>query len=362
MGGRLDSQKAVSSVAQTANVGRSTSVTSGAAKVFREFKWGLLTLFLLMVVVIGLVYDGGKKKKLAEAKPLDPAPVNTIDTTLENNTPPVPTAPAGSQTQQTPPVTNKQPPEIEGATPLHNGALGTSETLPRVEPKTVVTPPPGPAKPETTTTDRVYTVKAGDTLTSIANTMLPGKGNIKAILDVNKDVLPNPNKLRPNMTLKIPAVLPAPAEATAKADPKKADAPKEKDVAAKDGNAKAAHDGKEAKDAKETKASEYTVQAGDTLERIARKVFNDGRKWREIYEWNRETLADPGHLRSGQVLKLKHAASATSAGTTRADTEPVPATTTATTSVAIGSATKEEVPAQAAQAQVMSSTSPASLP
>ena len=60
------SQAGASGVGQTANVGRSTSITGGAAKVFKEFKWGLLTLFLLMVVVIGLVYDGGRKKKATE--------------------------------------------------------------------------------------------------------------------------------------------------------------------------------------------------------------------------------------------------------------------------------------------------------
>ena len=50
------------------------------------------------------------------------------------------------------------------------------------------------------------------------------------------------------------------------------------------------------------------VQNGDTLEKIARKVLNDGRKWRELYEWNRDQLPDPGRLRVGQVLKVKESA------------------------------------------------------
>ncbi|MGD0093175.1 MAG: hypothetical protein ABSE73_24950, partial [Planctomycetota bacterium] len=61
-------QSGPSGVGQTANIGRATSFGGGAAKVFREFKWGLLALFLLMAVVIGLVYDGGRKKKNATAE------------------------------------------------------------------------------------------------------------------------------------------------------------------------------------------------------------------------------------------------------------------------------------------------------
>ncbi len=51
-------------------VNRTSVAAHGAAKVFREFKWGLLTLFLMMVVVISLIYDGGKRKneKTAQAK------------------------------------------------------------------------------------------------------------------------------------------------------------------------------------------------------------------------------------------------------------------------------------------------------
>src|SRR4029079_10763611 len=59
----MGSDQDFSGVAQTANLGNSTSVSSGAAKIFREFKWGLLTLFILMAVVIGLVYDGGRGQK-----------------------------------------------------------------------------------------------------------------------------------------------------------------------------------------------------------------------------------------------------------------------------------------------------------
>src|SRR3954469_22424628 len=100
-----ESQSAASGVAQTANIGRSTSVTSGAAKVFREFKWGLLTLFLLMVVVIGLVYDGGRRKKPVEAdlspKTDDRIAQAGLEIGPEPGLPPVtPTAPSGPNSLQ----------------------------------------------------------------------------------------------------------------------------------------------------------------------------------------------------------------------------------------------------------------------
>jgi LysM repeat protein len=48
----------------------------------------------------------------------------------------------------------------------------------------------------------------------------------------------------------------------------------------------------------------YVVQPGDTLWRIAAKVYGDGSLWRIIFEANRDTLSDPGRIRPGQVLKI----------------------------------------------------------
>ncbi|MCY3022921.1 MAG: LysM domain-containing protein [Planctomycetota bacterium] len=105
------------------------------------------------------------------------------------------------------------------------------------------------------------------------------------------------------------------------------------------------------------------MQNGDTLERIARKLFNDGRKWRELYEWNRDQIPDPGRLRVGQVLKIKQAGARTTAGTLpaagapRADADSKEAPRQAETSPA-ASASAEG----GGGAQIMSSTSPANLP
>ena len=305
-----------SGVGQTANIGRATSVSSGAAKVFREFKWGLLTLFLLMVVVIGLVYDGGRKKKVVDgdksAKPDDSHLVSALDMGVEAGAPPIPSAPgapmdlASAPGIRTAPVveTYSAPPPLPAAPEFrHEPRLAVT---PVPAPGTTVTPPGQPTisapvtpMPATTTppssSDKTYIVKSGDTLTSIASTVVPGKGSLKALLEANKDVLPNPNKLKVGMTLKIPT-LGTPVEAPVQAKTEVAAGKKLDPVAAP---------------AVEGATADYVVQSGDTLERIARRVFNDGRKWRDIYEWNRDQLPSASRLRVGQTLKMKPSASAT---------------------------------------------------
>ncbi len=48
----------------------------------------------------------------------------------------------------------------------------------------------------------------------------------------------------------------------------------------------------------------YVVQKGDTLYSIARKIYNDQTKWREIYAANKDQIPDPDVLKVGQKLIL----------------------------------------------------------
>ena len=48
----------------------------------------------------------------------------------------------------------------------------------------------------------------------------------------------------------------------------------------------------------------YVVQPGDTLSKIAGKVYRDTTKWEQIYNANRGTLASPQSVRPGQTLKI----------------------------------------------------------
>lgn len=48
----------------------------------------------------------------------------------------------------------------------------------------------------------------------------------------------------------------------------------------------------------------YTVQPGDTLSKIAKRLFGDYRRYMEIFELNRDILDDPDLIKVGQKLKL----------------------------------------------------------
>lgn len=46
----------------------------------------------------------------------------------------------------------------------------------------------------------------------------------------------------------------------------------------------------------------YVVKSGDTLSKIAQRLYNDSSKWKQIYDANRGTMASPQSLRIGQTL------------------------------------------------------------
>jgi len=48
----------------------------------------------------------------------------------------------------------------------------------------------------------------------------------------------------------------------------------------------------------------YTVQKGDTLEKIAKKVYGDTKRWPKIYKANREAIKNPNKLYPGQRLTI----------------------------------------------------------
>ena len=51
----------------------------------------------------------------------------------------------------------------------------------------------------------------------------------------------------------------------------------------------------------------YTVAAGDSLSKIAKKFYGDGNKWQRIFEANRDTIKNPDLIHPGQVLKIPDA-------------------------------------------------------
>lgn len=53
-----------------------------------------------------------------------------------------------------------------------------------------------------------------------------------------------------------------------------------------------------------TGGQSYTVQAGDTLSRISRRVYGTPSRWSDIFSANRDQLPSPDALRPGQVLRI----------------------------------------------------------
>ena len=48
----------------------------------------------------------------------------------------------------------------------------------------------------------------------------------------------------------------------------------------------------------------YTVAAGDSLSKIAKREYGDGNAWNRIYEANRDIIKNPDLIYPGQTLKI----------------------------------------------------------
>ncbi|MFW5856882.1 MAG: LysM peptidoglycan-binding domain-containing protein [Planctomycetota bacterium] len=191
------------------------------------------------------------------------------------------------------------------------GAVEPSVTVEREAPRTVA-----------------YIVQPGDTLTGIARRHLGSSRRWREISKANTDTLPNPDRLRPGMRLRIPG-------ATGGDDP----AERVRSYTVRDraeslfslavrfyGNPKAeallrkANEGvlQGAEDLKpgmvirlpetdrfrpETRRT-YTVRKGDTLSEIAKRVYNDPTLWKRIAEANPGAVTDTTQLKVGAELVI----------------------------------------------------------
>lgn len=52
------------------------------------------------------------------------------------------------------------------------------------------------------------------------------------------------------------------------------------------------------------KIETYTVQKGDSLSKIAKRIYGDANLWKKIFEANRDQIEDPDLIHPGQVLKI----------------------------------------------------------
>jgi nucleoid-associated protein YgaU len=56
-----------------------------------------------------------------------------------------------------------------------------------------------------------------------------------------------------------------------------------------------------------TPATTYTVKPGDTLSKIAKEHLGNANAYMEIFNANKDQLADPDKIKPGQVLKIPQA-------------------------------------------------------
>lgn len=48
----------------------------------------------------------------------------------------------------------------------------------------------------------------------------------------------------------------------------------------------------------------YEVKAGDSLSKIAKRVYGNAQSWKRIFEANRDVIKDPDKIYPGQKLKI----------------------------------------------------------
>ncbi len=136
-----------------------------------------------------------------------------------------------------------------------------------------------PAALETTaitTSRRTVVVRAGDTLSDLARMHMGSAQLWPHMLKANRDQIDAPESIRPGMELRLP----------------QSSSWRTKKVAG--GIVPITGSG----------GRQYTVKSGDNLWKIARDQLGDGERLYEIYDRNRDRLANENNLSVGQVLVL----------------------------------------------------------
>jgi nucleoid-associated protein YgaU len=57
-------------------------------------------------------------------------------------------------------------------------------------------------------------------------------------------------------------------------------------------------------DATEAEPRFYTIEAGDSLSKIAKEVYGDAMKWQALFEANHEVIKDPDLIYPGQTIRV----------------------------------------------------------
>lgn len=159
-----------------------------------------------------------------------------------------------------------------------------------IEPSTPADPLSRETAPSSRDTGfRLYTVKEGDTLWSIAASQLGDGRRHKELLAANKGRLGNNGQIRVGASLRIPT------EGASKTEPvRTAEAKPSKTTKAEP----------QASNRSSKKVTKYQVKSGDTLSKIAAKTLGSASRYDDILLANADTLKDEDSLEVGMTLDI----------------------------------------------------------
>jgi nucleoid-associated protein YgaU len=238
-------------------------------------------IFLVVTVVAVLMWDGGAKQ--APAVPAGPGDEVSAPAEPVRRGDPSRRLSLFVEGQEGPLA---RPAAEEALTPAPADAPGAdrSSAPPAAAPRAVETAPddaPPPASEPAVAAltmpraKRAYSVRAGDTLSEIAERELGSSRRWPEIVAANPGL--DPSRLRAGVAIQLPGGATGPAPAPAKP-------------------------------AAAAPARTWTVGPGESLWRIAERALGDGSRWKEIASLNPGLRAD--HLVLGTVLKLPAAPAA----------------------------------------------------
>jgi nucleoid-associated protein YgaU len=136
-----------------------------------------------------------------------------------------------------------------------------------------------------------YTIKSGDTLSSIAVEHYGSERSWAKIAEANPNV--DPNRLKIGQVIKLPSGT-SQSAATGVSS-----------LSARSATTPAGHPVNGSGVGSSSSGNGYVVKSGDTLSSIARRYYQSPDKWWVIYNANREAIGgDPDHLNAGLSLRI----------------------------------------------------------
>lgn len=191
------------------------------------------------------------------------------------------------------PAAPPQPARSEGTTaaPVRPIDPGTISIEPRPRDPLASERPPAAAPLQ----ERTYRVQEGDALSRIAATLYGDASLWEALATYNRDRLPNPDRLRPGLVLRVP-----PREVLVGGGAAPAAAP----MASTDPPRQAASDRTPAPATATATARTRVVREGETLSQIAAETLGSSRRWQELVDANRDRIRDPNRVLAGTELRI----------------------------------------------------------